>query len=421
MSIAPPFLGHLDSKINPWVNLEPTANLRLVRNMLRLLLIAMVSLTLIGCATLAYPPGDPVPEVPNSETLTPGAASPETPAPGMPNPNNLTPAVSDPVKDEPEPAEFPHGSIALFNRVSLGNSSEYWPTEYGKVTWTTGGRAILRYIPDNDSYELMKRITTSSWSSSTIYAMTVGNRLFTIRDWGMDWTSKNKRFGIDELDPATGRQISTTDVTAEWFTVLGDQLYFQSAIVEDFWGGPSTGGHLKVKRLGDRTQQTERKLPVRGFQFHAVSNQLVSMTEGQINIHDPYSGEIQSTRSVDPDLLAGIWPNDRSVFFGEEAIYWAANFGDPKEIVIIRAPLDSEPESVVSFTLEGHETGLVIDEIPGLLMVGVTSPSPPNGLGITQIFLIDLADGSTREIPVERHIPAAQLEAGGGLQMLRLP
>lgn len=64
---------------------------------------------------------------------------------------------------------------------------------------------------------------------------------------------------------------------------------------------------------------------------------------------------------------------------------------------------------------------MVIDEVPGLLMVGVTSPSPPNGLGITQIFLIDLADGSTREIPVERHIPAAQLEAGGGLQMLRLP
>ena len=76
---------------------------------------------------------------------------------------------------------------------------------------------------------------------------------------------------------------------------------------------------------------------------------------------------------------------------------------------------------MVSFTLEGHETGLVIDEIPGLLMIGVTSPSPPNGLGITEIFLIDLADGSGTEIPVDRHIPAAKLEAGGGLQMLRLP
>ena len=339
----------------------------------------------------------------------------------MPDPNTPTPAARDPIQDEPESAEIPPGSIALFNRVSLGNSTDYWPTERGKVSWTTGGRAILRYIPDNDSYELMKRITTSSWSSSAIYAMTVENRLFAIRDWGADWTSKNQRFGIDELDPATGRQISTTDVTAEWFTVLGDQLYFQSEIVEDFRGVPSTGGHLKVKQLGDRTQQTERQLAVRGFRFHAVANQLISMSDGQINIHDPNSGEIWSTRSVDPRWLSGIWPSDRSVFFGEEAIYWAANIGNPREITIIRAPLDSEPELVASFTLEGHETGLVIDEVPGLLMIGVTSPAPPNGLGITQIFLIDLGDGSGTEIPVDRLIPAAKLEAGGGLQMLRLP
>ena len=175
-----------------------------------------------------------------------------------------------------------------------------------------------------------------------------------------------------------------------------------------------------MKQLGDRTQQTERQLAVRGFRFHAVGNQLVSMTDGQINIHDPYSGEIQSTRSLDPGLLAGIWPSNRGVFFGEEAIYWAANFGDSNEIFIIRAPPDSEPESVASFTLDGHETGLVIDEVPGLLMVGVTSPAPPNGIGITQVFLIDLANGSGREIPVDRHIPAAKLAAGGGLQMLRL-
>ena len=75
---------------------------------------------------------------------------------------------------------------------------------------------------------------------------------------------------------------------------------------------------------------------------------------------------------------------------------------------------------MVSFTLEGHETGLVIDEVPGLLMVGFTGPAPPKGLGIIQIFLIDLADGSGTEIPVDRHIPTAKLAAGGGLQMLRL-
>ena len=408
-----------------------------MRKMLGLLPVALVALTLIACSALTYAPAEPAPEVPPQKTADSDglqrviytAPEQEGRKGTTPSRNSENPAQGDSVAVldtpeklvVPEEPEIPHGAIALFNRVSLGNSSDYWPTKHGNVTWTTGGRGILRYIPDNDSYELMKKITTSSWSSSTIYAMTVDNRLFTIRDWGMDWTIKNKKFGIDELDPVTGTRISTTDVTAEWFTVLGDQLYFQSAIVEDFWGGPSTGGHLMVKQLGDRTQQTERKLAVRGFLFHAVANQLVSMTDGQINIHDPYSGEIQSTRRVDPRWLAGIWPHGRSVFFGEEAIYWAATFGDPNEISIIRAPLDSEPEAVVSFTLEGYETGLVIDEVPGLLMVGVTSPAPSKGLGITQIFLIDLAGGSSTEIPVERHIPAAQLEAGGGLQLLRLP
>ena len=145
-----------------------TTSFRFVRNMLRLLPIAIASLMLIGCATLAYSPSDPVPEYPNSETLTPGAPSSETFTPGVPDPDTPTPSVSDPVNDAPEPAEIPHGSIALFNRVTLGNSSDYWPTKHGRVSWTTGGRGILRYIPDNDSYEMMKRITTTSGAPSTV-------------------------------------------------------------------------------------------------------------------------------------------------------------------------------------------------------------------------------------------------------------
>ena len=421
------------------------ANLQIMRKMLLLLSLALVSLTVIGCAGLAYSPAEQVPEMPGSKGPlelvydTPGQGRIEQPGQPGGSPEggpsgdldsyyrsqdasgNPTAELDTPEKAAvPEERQIPHGSIALFNRVSLGKNEQQLPTGQGTIVWETGGRGILRHIPANDSYELVKKIVTTSWAPSTIYPLTVGGRLFSIRDWGMDWTSKKKRFGIDELDPITGAQISTTDVKAEWFTILGDRLYFQSEIVEDFWGGPATGGHLKVKQLGDRTQQTERKLPVRGFRFHTVGDQLVSMADGQINIHDPETGAVRSSRSLDPALLEGIWPGHRSVFFGEEAIYWAAKLGDPSEISIIRAPLDSEPESVVSFTLDGYETGLVMDEVPGLLMVGVTSPAPPRGLGITQIFLIDLENDSSSEITVDRHIPRGEMAIGGGLQMLRL-
>ncbi len=265
----------------------------------------------------------------------------------------------------------------------------------------------------------MKTIVTASYAKSTIYPMTVDGRLFTVRDLGTDWTIKNKNFEIEELDPVTGRLISSTSVEAEWFTVLGDRLYFQSGI-DDFWPGQPRGGHLKVKQLGDGTRQTERQLSVKGYRFHAVDGQLVSLTDAQINVHNPETGEVMYSRQIDPGLIGGIWPSQRSVFFGDEAIYWAALFDDPSEAHIIRATTDSEPTSVVRLEMEGYETGVVIDEVPGMLMIGVTSSSPRNGIGITEMFLIDLENETGEEMTVDRHIPLGEMSIGGGLQMLRL-
>ena len=264
----------------------------------------------------------------------------------------------------------------------------------------------------------MKTITTSSYSKSTIYPWTVGNRLFTIRDWGTDWTVKNKRFTIDELDPVTGASLSSTNVTSEWFTVLGDQLYFKNAVKEDFWGGPSTGGQIMVKKLG---AAEERQLSVEGVRLHAVGDQLVSMSESQIRIHDRTTGKIRSAMDVESRLLDGIWPDSTSVFYGEKAIYWATETDVTGEILVLRHPIQGAPEALVTFQLDGYETGLVIDDAQGMVMVGTTSPVPPRGIGITQIFLINTDDETVEELPVDRFIPSARPEAGGGLQMLILP
>ena len=47
--------------------------------------------------------------------------------------------------------------------------------------------------------------------------------------------------------------------------------------------------------------------------------------------------------------------------------------------------------------------------------------SPPRGIAITQVFLMDTSTNDVVEMPVEQHIPSAKLDAGGGLQLLVMP
>ena len=112
--------------------------------------------------------------------------------------------------DSATPTEIPSGTIALFYRVSFGTDTERLRTTGGEVVWETGRRGIVRYIPETGEIDVLKTIESPSYSKSAIYPITIGSKLFVIRDWGSDWTSKNKLFGIEELDPRTGVSLSST-------------------------------------------------------------------------------------------------------------------------------------------------------------------------------------------------------------------
>ena len=88
----------------------------------------------------------------------------------------------------------------------------------------------------------MKTFRATSASKSAIYPITVGGELFVIRDWGSDWSSDNKHFGIEELDPRTGMALSSNDINAEWFTVLEDQIFFRHEISTDLSTTQSAAG-----------------------------------------------------------------------------------------------------------------------------------------------------------------------------------
>ena len=377
-------------------------------------------------------------------SVDPGRKSTVTPADGSqsmevtgPNPEipsgpaenssaSVHPAVAAPPVFTPE--EDLSGKTALYYRASFGSETETLKTVItdvrgdgnkgvANVSWTTGSKGIVRYIPETGQVDVIKIISSPSWAKSSIYPLTIDQRLFALRDWGSDWAIDNKKFTIDELDPVTGITLSSTDITAEWFTIVGDHVYYKSE-VDDFWGTPR-GGQIRTKRLG--TPSAEIELSSQDARWNSVGGQLVSLHDGKVRVHDRATGEVRSVNGTTPALLEQAWPQAGTVFYADDAVYWAWDNDIANELEIIRRPLDGEPHRLLTLQLEGWEQGLVIDESQGQVMIAVTQQAPPKGIAITQVFLMDLDSGDVQEVPVDQHIPSASLRAGGGLQILTLP
>ncbi len=372
-------------------------------------------------------PGSPgkEPQVPESQIPESPAVESQAVASGNDKSGSSPVAVATSQQTE----KVPSGTVALFYRVNFGSDTQSLKTvvtdargkgNYGIAvsTWSTGSKGIVRYIPATGQTDVIKTITSPSYSKSAIYPITVGDRLYSIRDWGSDWTAANKRFTVEELDPHTGATLNSLDISAEWFTFLNDRVFFKSKVTENYWNGSRSGGKLKVQSFGSSEVQD---LAVEGVRFHAVADRLVSVNQQEIRWYDPNTANIQSTNYVEALFEENIWPDARHIFYGDRSVLWAWSEPGSKQIDIIRAPFAGEPEVLISFDLEGYETGLVIDEHKGMVLIGVASSAPPRGIGITQMFLMDTGTGSTIELSAPQHIAAAQPDAGGGVQLLVMP
>lgn len=338
------------------------------------------------------------------------------------------PAATVAITESPE--KIPSGTVALFYRASFGSDTQNLKTVVtdargrgnlgiADISWDSGSKGIVRYIPETGQTDVIKTIRSTSYSKSSIYPVTVGDRLFSIRDWGSEWTVDNQRFTVEELDPHTGATLSSTDVTGEWFTFLNDQVFFQSAITQDFWTGGRGGGKLKVKTLGALVEQD---LAVEGVRLYSVGDRLASVGEQEIRWHNPATADVQSTSYVETLSTESVWPDSRHIFFGDKSVFWGWYDSELSRINIMRAQINGEPEALVIFELEGEQTGLVVDEHEGMVVIGFASSVPPKGIGITRVFLMDTSTSdSFTELPVGQFIPSAQPDAGGGLQLLVMP
>jgi hypothetical protein len=342
-------------------------------------------------------------------------ASTATPASGFFPADTPTP---EPTPNADEIGEdLPSGAIALFYRASFGSDTERITVIGGDIRWETSSKGIVRYIPELDRYDVIKTISSPSYAKSSIYPVTVGGRLYAIRDWGSEWTSKDKHFGIEELDPVTGRTIASADINAEWFTISGDDIYYKSEVRTDLFGKPSGGGHLMVKTLG---AGGESQIADKAQRFRAFGNSLISLGESGISRHSPTTGIARPIAPFDSALLEDIWPHIGRIFTGDSAIYWAARRGSGVANVIALYP-NGETRAVAEIEFDPEESDLVVDEHDGLVLIGAISSSHSRGLAVTSAFTLTPGDGEVTEIALEGYIGSARPEAGGGLQLLRLP
>lgn len=351
-------------------------------------------------------------------STTPVPAS-SGPAQEIPTDDTPAPAPPDTPTPEPEPTpSVPSGAVAIFYRVTFGSNTEYLKGSGYNITWENDTKGILRYIPATDQLDVMKRITSPSYSKSSIYPVTIGGRLFTYRDWGSDWTIDNQRFDVAELDITTGATLSSNSFSAEWFTVAGDRLYYRSKISRDLFGNPRGGGDLMVVGLGSTT---EEELPVGGVYFRGVGGHLVSFSGSEIVQYDPATGSPTSSKTLSPRLMRGIWPSDRAVFYGTDALYWAVRQAVPNQIAILRIPLEGNFETLTTIQLLEGETGLVIDDDQEWVAIALTGSTPGRGFTVKRVLLYNTRTGILEELEVNQHIPLSTSEAGWGFQIAVMP
>ncbi|MCH7739838.1 MAG: hypothetical protein IIC93_06805 [Chloroflexi bacterium] len=343
--------------------------------------------------------------------------STQSPAP------TATPANDTVVAETPTlepPPELPSGAIALFYRVSFGSDTERITVIGGDIRWETSSKGIVRYIPEIDRYDVIKTISSPSYAKSSIYPITVGGRLYAIRDWGSEWTSKDKHFGIEELDPVTGRTIASAEIYAEWFTISGDDIYYMSEVRTDLFGNATGGGRLMVKNLatGGGSQIADK-----AERFRAIGGSLISLDDSGVSRHSATTGIARPIATFDYSLIENIWPHIGRIFTGDSAIYWATERGSgvPGLVDVIALYANGETKTVAEIEFDPDETDLIVDEHDGLVLIGAISSSHGRGLAVTSAFILTPGDGEVTEIALEGFIGSSKADAGGGLQLLRLP
>ncbi len=313
---------------------------------------------------------------------------------------------------------YPQARWQVFYRVTFGAQTESLTGSGFKITWEDDTKGILRYIPETNQLDVMRRVTSPSWSKNSIYPVTQDGRLFSYRDWGSDWASDNTQFDVDELDMATGTSLSNNTFSAASFTIAGDRLFYRTPISRDLFGNPRGGGRLMTVGLGS---SSEDELTLPGVRLRGIGDQLISFADNTIVQRDPATGAEVSSKTLSLRLMQGIWPSERHVFYGNDALYWAVKQRTGNKIDILRVGLDGSLKQLTTVELLEGETGLVIDDDQEFVAIALTGSTPPVGFTIKRVLVYNTQTDELEDLEINLHIPLSTADAGWGFQIAVMP
>lgn len=238
--------------------------------------------------------------------------------------------------------DIPSGTFALFVSLAMDNRNESWPTVGSMVSWDETDIGLLKYLPALGALDLLATTTSFSFSSSHIYPLTVGGRIFVV--------NTRSRKDIREYDPSTGALLGTTcEVTTDdefsGFAIVGERVFYIDAVgdlaVQDL---PCNGTATTLLDANDHT--------INSRALYGIGDQLVSVgfrTPDQYEIRRHNAG----TGAVDEVLLtiSGAEVFGANFFAGDDGLYWLRFDKSTLGLAVVRYTLGGSPQEILTRTL----------------------------------------------------------------------
>ncbi|MBI2666506.1 hypothetical protein HYX13_02745 [Candidatus Woesearchaeota archaeon] len=313
------------------------------------------------------------------------------------------------------PAEIPAGSIALFFTEGLSSIKKRLPVQVQytdiegggyatDIRWETSVNAIVRYLPELEKVDLLKKATSASWSQNVLYPFTTAGRFFVLRDWGSDWDADNSQWTLYEIDAKTGEQLSETGFNTDSFAVVGNKIYLSTGRTTDFYGRVTSYGKLEVMNLGESSSYNARELLK--YSEQNPSGTLYGVGDGLMAVSWDYMGEqmVIDIYSINPDsgirtkLYENLMVDDFSfsnIYPGKDALYILTKNGN--KVFINRYPLLGEPQSLLEVELEGEEQNVYVAEDDEQLGIFIARKD----WKVHSMILYDLKTKESRGIVIE--------------------
>ncbi len=163
----------------------------------------------------------------------------------------------------------------------------------------------------------------------------------------------------------------------------------------------------------------EDELTLPGVRLRGIGDELISFADNTIVQRDPATGAELSSKTLSLRLMQGIWPTERHVFYGNDALYWAVEQRTGNKIDILRVGLDGSFKQLTTVELLEGETGLVIDDDQEFVAIALTGSTPPVGFTIKHVLVYNTLTETLEDLEVNLYIPLSTADAGYGFQIGR--